>query len=240
MDIRHIKTLQKTFLFQGINDDESMNLISCLSPQVKSFSKNKILLLTGDSVHHIGIILSGTACAYLEHINGSQTIMSTLTPKSVFGEVLVSTRTQKSPVTVYATSDITAAFIEYKEIFSMCATACAVHRVFMQNLMKVIGDKYFSLFDRINILREKSLRSRIMAYLYSLSDRGKSVTVTIPCTKTMLADYLLVNRSALSKELRRMEDDGVIVFNGRKIELIFLKMKSIADCEFHRNIYEQQ
>ena len=211
--------LQKSVLFRDIGDEECSNLINCISPRVKQFAKNEIIILTGDSVTHIGIILIGTACAYIEHISGSQTIMSNLTPMSVFGEILVSTRTHKSPVTVYATSDVTAAFIEYQKVYSMCATACAAHRVFIQNLLKAIGDKYFLLFDRINILREKTLRARILTYLYALSEGGEKKTVTIPYTKTMLASYLLANRSALSKELRKMEHDGIIAVNGRKIEI---------------------
>jgi len=214
--------LQKSFLFKDIDDIECVNLINCISPQIKQFSKNEILLSTGDSVHHIGIVLAGTACAYLEQIDGSRTLISNLVPMSVFGEILVSTRTNKSPVTVYATSDITAAFFEYNKVYSMCSEACPAHRVFLQNMIKTIGDKYFYLFDRIAILREKKLRARIIAYLYTLSDRGKADVVTIPFSKTMLADYLLANRSALSKELSKMERDGIISVKGRKIELIII------------------
>ena len=216
-------TLQKTFLFQGIGDEEYAALIDCLSPQIKHFSRNEIIFLSGDIIQHLGIILSGTAHAYFEHINGDRTIMANLTRGRVFGEVLVSTRTQQSPVTVYTESDVTAAFIEYQKVFSMCTTACAAHQIFFQNILKVMGDKYFHLFDRINIISEKTLRSRIMAYFYALSDRGKNSAVTIPFSKTMLADYLLANRSALSKEFRKMERDGLIVFKGRKIELLFLE-----------------
>jgi len=212
--------LQKSTLFQNMEDEECGNLINCISPRIKQFAKNEIIILTGDTVTHIGIILIGTACAYIEHISGSQTIMSNLTPMSVFGEILVSTRTHKSPVTMYATSDVTAAFIEYQKVYSICATACAAHRMFVQNMLKALGDKYFLLFDRINILREKTLRARILAYLHALSERGEKKVVTIPYTKTMLASYLLANRSALSKELRKMEDDGIIAVNGRRIEII--------------------
>ena len=220
MEMNHRAALQKAVLFQNISDEECASLISCLSPQVKHFSKNEIILLTGDFVYHIGVVLYGTAHAYLEHIDGSQTIMANLTPVSVFGEVLVSTKTHQSPVTIYAASDVTAAFIEYQKVYSMCAAACTAHRSFLHNMLNVIGDKYFLLFDRINILREKSLRARIMAYLYSLSGRGEASVVTIPFTKTMLADYLLANRSALSKELRKMEQEGIIAVNGRKIKLL--------------------
>lgn len=220
MELFHRKVLQKSFLFQDMTHEECLKLIKCLSPQVKHFPKNDIMLLTGDSVQRIGIVLAGTACAYLEHIDGSKMLMSNLAPMSVFGEVLVSTRTHKSPVTIYATSDVTAAFIEYQQIHSMCAKACAAHGTFLQNMLKAIGDKYFYLFDRISILREKKLRTRIMAYLYMLSERGENTVVTIPFTKTMLADYLLVHRSALSKELRRMEDDGIVCVKGREIEIL--------------------
>ena len=220
MEAYHRAVLQKSFFFDGIDGEECAKLISCLCPQVKHYVKNEIILLMGDLVQHIGIVLAGNACAYLEHINGNRTLISNLTPMSVFGEVLVSTRTHRSPVTVYAASGATAAFIEYERIHSMCGTACAAHRLFLQNMLKAIGDKYFILFDRINILREKSLRMRVMAYLHSLSGRGGSKTVALPFSKTMLADYLLVNRSALSKELRKMQCDGIITVKGRVIEII--------------------
>jgi len=222
MEITLKRTMQKAFLFQGMDDEEYANLISCLSPQVKNYSKNEVLLLAGDSVYQVGIILSGTAHAQLEHVDGRKTIMSILTPMKVFGEALASTETHRSPVTIYAVTDVTAALIEYKKVYSMCATACAAHRVFLQNMLKVLGDRCFYLFDRINILREKSLRSKIIAYLYTLSDSGAATTVTIPFTKTVLADYLLANRSALSKELSKMERDGLIAVNGREVSLSFL------------------
>jgi len=222
MEASHRAALQKANLFEGIKPEECNAMLNCFSPQVKHFSKNETIFFTGDSVKHLGIILFGTAHAYLEHIDGNQTIMANLTPGRVFGEILVSTRTQQSPVTIRAVTDATAAFIEYQKVYSMCAAACTAHRIFLQNMLRVIGDKYFYLFDRINILREKSLRSRIKAYLYSLSDNGKIATVTIPFTKTILADYLLANRSALSKDLSKMEREGIISVNGRNIELYFL------------------
>ena len=226
METSHRTALQKAGLFDGIKNEEYNALIDCLSPQIKQFSKNETIFFTGDSVQHLGVILYGTAYAYLEHVDGNQTIMATLTPGRVFGEILVSTRTQQSPVTVQTASDITAAFIEYKKIYSARTAACSAYRMFLKNMLSAIGDKYFYLFDRINILREKSLRSRITVYLYSLSDNGKKTAVTIPFTKTMLADYLLVNRSALSKELSKMERDGLVEINGRNIELKFIKRKS--------------
>jgi len=219
MDKSHSDVLQKSALFQGIDNDDFVILLKCLIPQVKHYSKNEIILLSGDSVKHIGIIVVGNASAYLEHIDGSQTLISNLTPMNVFGEILVSTRTHKSPVTIHATSDAIVAFIEYQRVYSMCETACSVHRIFLQNMLKVIGDKYFYLFDRIAILREKTLRSRIIAYLHTLMNSEGVNTVTIPFSKTVLADYLLVNRSALSKELRKMENDDIVSVKGRNFFL---------------------
>ena len=219
MDITHKPTLQKSALFAGISAAEYENLIHCLSPSIKHFSKNEILLMTGDMVRHIGIILSGSAVAYLEHMDGSQILMSNLTPRSVFGEILVGTRTHKSPVTIYATADTTVAFVEYSQLFSSQATGCAAYPTFLQNILKTIGDKYFRMFDRINILREKTLRAKIMAYLQTMRGEDKTTCVTIPFSKTMLANFLMANRSALSKELRRMEDEDIIVVKGRTIKL---------------------
>jgi len=219
MDINHKATLHKSALFAEISTCEYDTLINCLSTSIKQFSKNEILLLTGDTVRHIGIILSGTAHAYLEHADGNQTIISNLAQASVFGEILVSTRTHKSPVTVYATTDVVVAFIEYAQLFAICANACAAHRMFLQNMLRNIGDKYFRLFDRINILHEKTLRAKILSFLQTRRNNSKNAVVTIPFSKTVLANYLMANRSALSKELRKMEDEGLISVDGRDITL---------------------
>jgi len=222
MDTNLRTKLHKAALFADISMHEYENLINCLLPSIKYFSKNEILLLTGDIVKHIGIVLTGTARAYLEHVDGNQFMISNLTPTSVFGEVLVSTRTHKSPVTIYAMSDVTVAFIEYGQLLTICTRACEAHRIFLQNILRNIGDKYFRLFDRINILREKTLRAKILAYLHMLHDGEKSASVTIPFTKTTLANFLMANRSALSKELRNMEDEGIITVKGRCITLCHL------------------
>jgi len=223
MDKQHSALLKKTVLFTDIGRQEYTALIECLSPQVKHFSKGEIILLTGDRTQYLGVILSGSANAYLEHADSSRTLMASLTPGRMFGEILLSTRTHQSPVTVYADTDVSAAFLEYQRVFSVCASACIAHSVFLQNLLKVIADKYFLLFDRINILRRKTIRSRILAYLYTLSSNGKQPVVTLPFSKTMLSEYLLVNRSALSKELRKMQEDRLLEISGRRVKLIFLQ-----------------
>ena len=231
MDLTSMKIMKKAQIFKNLNDDEYNSLIKCLSPRVKHYSKNEILLLTEDSVQHVGIILVGTANAYLDHVSGSQTLISSLPTLSLFGEVLVSTRANRSPVTICAESDVTSAFIEYKKIYSMCEVACSVHRLFLQNVLTIIGDKYFQLFDRISVLREKSLRSKIMAYLYTLSCNGKINIVELPFSKTILADYLLANRSSVSKELNKMESDGLIIVKGRVIALLFLNGRRALNFE---------
>ena len=231
MNLSYKKIMKKAPLFQNLSDDEYDSLINCLSPRVKHYAKNEILLLSEDSVRHVGIVLSGTASAYLDHVSGSQTLISSLPTLSLFGEVLVSTRANRSPVTICAESDVTSAFIEYQKIYSMCDIVCSIHRLFLQNVLTIIGDKYFQLFDRIAILREKSLRSKIMAYLYSLSNHGEIDTIELPFSKTIFADYLLVNRCALSKELNKMECDDLIVVKGREIELLFLYRLPPLDLE---------
>jgi len=227
MDTIYLRTLATTNLFAEIDETEATALLNCLTPLVRKYAKNDIIIRAGDTVQSIGIMLSGKARAYAEEHYGNQTLMANLTPLSVFGEILVSTRTHKSPVTIYAATDVTVAFIEYEKTFAMCAQRCNAHRRYVQNLLKVIGDKYFQMFDRINILREKTLREKILAYLHILKKSGgnrvenqEKITVKLPFSKTTLAEYLLANRSALSRELRKMEHDGLITVNGREISII--------------------
>jgi len=221
MNATQLVELQETFLFRGLDHADYSTLIQRLAPKTKSFAKGETIYLQGSPVQHVGVVLTGTARGYLEHVDGQRTIMAEFERLSVFGEVLVSTRTHKSPVTISALTAVTAAFIEYNRIFSASATACAGHSLFVQNLLKALGDKFFQLFDRINLLREKPLRNRIMAYLLSLRD-GEATCVQLPHSKTWLAEYLLVNRSALSHELHQMARDQLITVSGRDIQLLFL------------------
>jgi len=225
MRTNHLKALARASFFADIDSRDYEKLIDCLSPQIRLYEKNEIIIAAGDSVQSIGIILTGRARAYAEDLDGNQTLMTNLTPLSVFGEILVSTRTHKSPVTVYAASDVTVAFIEYDKTFSICSEGCDAHREFMQNMLKAIGDKYFQLFDRITVLREKSLRDKILAYLHALGEKENDMPeacrqVTLPFSKTTFAEYLLANRSALSRELQRMVNDGIIAMDGKVIRLL--------------------
>ena len=220
MNANQLSILKKADLFQGMNNKEFTSLINCFSPQVRYFSKGELVILAGYPVSRIGIILSGNAVAFSEHIDGNQTIMANLVTSSVFGDALSGTKTRKSPVTICAITDITVAFIEYDHILSMCSCGCSVHKMLLQNLLKSISDKCFALFDRINILRERTLRQRIEAYLRKLTNGEELTEVTLPFTKTMLADYLLANRSALSKELSKMQREGLIEVKGRRIRII--------------------
>ena len=213
--------LYKSALFENVGQAELDQLTDCLSPAIKTYSQGETIVLAGYPLKELGVVLSGTALAYAEKPDGERFLMRVMRPMSLFGELLAGSNQERvSPVSVYASSkSVAVAFIEYQKVITSCGNACVGHRTLLENMLKIVAQSYFTLFERLGLLREKSLRTRLTAYFSALEKGQGTGTVTLPFSKSTLAEYLFVNRSAMQKELAKMEADGLIAVSGRRIAL---------------------
>ena len=184
--------LARTPLLRGMRPDELDTLLDCFAPRVRRYARDEILLLTGYETREVGILLEGSITAVKSTPDGASVAITHMRPGGLFGDVL-SGSSQKSPVTVMATTSCLALYLPYQKIIRPCAKLHSAHLQLMQNLVLTISDKYFALDRRVDLLICKSLRARIT-----------------PLTRAGLAEYLNCDRSALSRELSRMQQDGLI------------------------------
>ena len=201
--------LAATPLFADIPPEGLARLLGCFAPAVRRYEKGDILLLAGYDTGEIGILLEGSANALKTTPDGAAVAITDLAPGSVFGDVLAGSAV-KSPVTITARSASKAMFISCRKLLCPCAAMHPEHTQLMQNLVRTISDKYFSLSRRIDLLVMKSLRAKVAAYLLSEAARAHSLTFSIPFSRIQLADYLNCDRSALSRELSTMQKEGLI------------------------------
>ena len=219
--------LESTPLFAGIPPEGLARLLGCFAPAVRRYDKGDILLLAGYDTGEIGILLEGSATALKTTPDGAAVAITDLGPGSVFGDVLAGSAV-KSPVTIAARSDCVILFVPYQKILHPCAKMHASHGRLMQNLVTTISDKYFARNRRLDLLIFKSLRAKLCAYLLDEAQRAGADTFTIPLSRAGLSEYLNCERSALSRELSRMQAEGLLETYKSSFKLLTVPAKRAA------------
>ncbi|HOV68713.1 MAG TPA: Crp/Fnr family transcriptional regulator [Clostridia bacterium] len=218
MDTIHI--LRRVKLFEGIAETDLASLLRCLGSYEQGYSKGDFIVLEGDETSQVGILLAGTAWEVREDYRGERTIISRLAPADIFGEVFACAQLEYSPVTIEAASDCRVLFVNYQKIIRTCPGSCIFHDMLIKNMLRLIAEKILQLNKKIEYLHIKSLRGRISAFLLDFYSDTGSGSFTISLDRAGLADYLNADRSALSRELSRMRDKGLIEYNKNNFRII--------------------
>ena len=206
------EALFRASLFQGLNKEEINVFLQEARCRFDSFPRGAIVLSQGDRVTAAGILLSGKIKAYRLNRQGEENLQSVLSPGSMFGDILMATDKGKSPVTVETTEDARVLFVPFDSI--MAAPGDFGNRLRV-NLLHELSARYWALSRKVRYLSERSLRGRIALFLLDAAQDQGGLTFTLPMTREAMASLLGVNRSALSRELSRMEKDGLLaVYRG--------------------------
>ena len=205
----YYETMRRTSLLRGMTDAELDTLMACFAPRVRRYAKGELLLMAGYETHEVGLVLEGAITASKPLADGSTVVMARMGPGGVFADVLAGGRS-RSPVNVSAAEACLALYLPCEALLRPCAALHSAHLKLLQNWLETISDKYFALDRRVELLICKSLRARISLWLLDEAHRAGSDTFTTPLTRAGLAEYLNCDRSALSRELSRMQHDGLI------------------------------
>lgn len=200
-------------LFHDISPEELSAMLSCLHSYRRTFRKGEIIIMEQDSIQYTGIILSGTVHMMKEDIWGRHTLLTYLREHETIGELFAVQKEQSSYVSFHAATDVDILFVATRNIIHNCPNHCLFHEQLTLNLFDLIGKKALRLMEKIEITSKPTLREKIMAYLSIQSQKQDSRYFTIPLGRIELADYLGANRSALTRELSAMRDDGLIDYD---------------------------
>ena len=205
-------------LFDGIAFCDFEKMLGCLSAKTARYKKGGVVLLSGDAVSFVGLVLSGSVQIIKEDADGRIAILAELAASDIFGEVFACAGISHSPVTVQSTDDSEILFLDYKKIIASCSSACPFHAKLIENMLKLVAVKNLMLVQKIEILSKRTTREKLFCY-FDLQ-RGAAKKFSIPFNREELAHYLCVDRSAMSKELCKMRDEGLIRFNKNTFEIL--------------------
>ena len=214
----YICSIRKCYRFDGIKDEQLADAIKLLNGHIKKVVKDDYIVQLGGTIQYAGLLLKGKIESSFQNENFDQITMHTFTGGYLFGEGLVINHAKNSPVQVRAVEDSVVLFIDLEMIYA-AADNSPIRNILAGNLIKSLAKKNLILNQKVRILSQKSLRDRIFIYLRTLP-KDKDGYVKIPFTQTALAEYLGVNRSALSRELGRMQNEGLLVIDGKRIKIM--------------------
>ena len=203
-------------LFTGIPEHAYPEALSCLHARQKLFSRGETVLDIG-SESKSGLVLYGEIeCSYQDEAFNKFN-MNHFRAGELFGEAMACAGIETSPMKISAVSECAIMFLDLGVLFS-AESACKYHSLLAGNLLRMLAVKNIFLNQKVRILSNKTLRGKITSCLRTLTPDSEG-KITLPFSKTALAEFLCVNRTALSRELGRMQSEGLISMNGREFVL---------------------
>lgn len=207
-------------LFSGFSRDEMVRALSCLDGTIRHLDRKEILFREDDPLDSVGIILNGQVLLCKENAYGVRFIFSDLGEGEIVGETALRHSRESSGYEAMAGTDSSLLFLKINKIITPGQNTCSLRGRIIENLMALLLDNNRSMYQKLDLVSHKSLRERILHYLALQSKKHNSSSFEIPFSRSDLADYLSVDRSALSRELQRMAEAGLIRFSKNYFELI--------------------
>lgn len=207
-------------LFAHIQADELEKLLPCLGAQTKNVAKGGIVLLAGDPVENVGLILSGTAQIVREDEAGNRNMLGRVEPGDLFAEMFACIGVAYAPVTVVAETDVSALFLNFRRIIHSCTSACAFHSRLVENMLRLFAEKTLALNEKLDCVGRRTLHEKVHAFLTIQREQQQCNPFSIAYSRAEMADYLCVDRSALSAMLSRMKQNGEIDYQKNHFTLL--------------------
>lgn len=212
--------LQKVPLFAGIGPGDYNALLGCAGGHSRAFEKGAFLFLAGDRIDAVGVVLTGQLRILKEDAFGNRAILAEIGPGAVFGESFVCGSRYALSVSVEAVTACEVLFLDFDKVMQVCSSACPFHQALVRNMVRLIAQKNIGLMEKMEVLTKRTLREKILAYLSLLMQRQGGRAVESPLGRVDLADYLGVDRSALTRELNHMQSEGLLAFSKNRYEVL--------------------
>lgn len=208
-----LQLLYQADFFTGITAEQLQQILPCLGITLSAFQKNTYLFQAGEQITQIGFLFSGKVQIIQEDFWGNRTILEQIDTGGMFGEAFACAGTPRIPVTVLAAEDGQLAYFPYQKLLSLCPNACPFHRQLITNLLQGMAAKNVMLVQKMTHISKRSTREKLLSYLSLQALQKNDNQFTIPFNRQELADFLAVDRSAMSAELSRMQKEGLLEFH---------------------------
>ncbi len=210
----YFSVLERCPLFHGIEGEELTAMLGCLGGKCASYAKGETIFWEGEAARLVGVVLSGGVQVVRDDYYGNRSVLSILQPGEAFGEAFSCAGLDRLPVSVTAVRDSEVLLLDCRRILTVCSQACHFHSLLIENLLRGLAEKNLAFMRKVRYMSQKTTRDKLLAYISDQAKGQGSGEFHIPCDRQTLADYLGVERSAMSAELSKLKKAGVLDTKG--------------------------
>lgn len=217
---KHLDILKRTRMFAGVGEDEIAGMAHCLGARQRTYQKGEYVLRQGERLDSILVLAAGSLHIQNSDYWGNRSILGHVSVGEMFGEAYAAPESGALMNDVVAIEPSTVIFFDAKRVITTCPSACPFHARVVQNMFFAISEKNRELVQKLGHMSQRTTRDKLISYLSEESKRHNSPSFTVPFNRQQLADFLAINRSAMSSELCKMRDEGMLTFERNRFTLL--------------------
>ena len=222
----YFEILSQCSLFTGITQEELNSMLTCLNGTIIRTPKGSPVFLEGDPATFVGVVLSGMVQILRTDFYGNRSVLTVVSPGGLFGEAFACAGVETLPVSAIALQNCAVLLLDCKRVLTGCSNACPFHSRLVRNLLQGIAQKNLMLTSKIRCMSQKTTQEKLMEFLLEQAKQHDSAEFVIPYDRQALADYLGVERSAMSAELSKLKKAGRIDCSGSRFRVLTPDKKS--------------
>lgn len=215
---KYLSMLKKTKLFAGVDEAEIEAMLGCLSASLRHFDEGEFVYRQGDRVDRISVLAEGRLHVQSDDYWGNRSIITAVSPGEMFGQAYLAGEAIMNDVIAVEPSAVIA--FDANRVLTTCSSACRFHNMVVRNLFHAVSENNLRLVTKLGHMSKRTTREKLMDYLSVMAKRAGSPTFTIPFDRQQLADFLSVERSAMSAELSKMQKEGLLKTNRSRFTLL--------------------
>ncbi len=216
---KYLSVLSGSRLFSGMGDDEILAMLDCLQPREKSYEKGETVFHQGEFLLSLAFLAEGRMHIQKQDYWGNLSILNEILPGQLFGEACAVPDGGPIMNDVVAMEKSTVLFFDMDKVLTVCSSACPYHTRLVKNLFYSISDTNRHLVRKLDYMARRTTREKLLSYLSDESRKQNSSSITIPFNRQQLADYIAVDRSAMSNELSKMRSEGILDYHKNSFTL---------------------
>lgn len=215
---KYLDTLQNSPLFRGLTADDISAALHSINARAISKAAGEYVLYAGDTTDSMGIVLSGSVQVVQDDAWGHRNIMTQVNAGDIFAEIFASVPGAVLNVSVLANENSEILLLNTSRLLNAAAANSAYGKI-ARNLVSVLARKTMALNDKVTHLSRRTTREKLLSFLSAEALRQGSRSFDIAYNRQQLADYLCVERAAMSAELSKLQKEGLLSYHKSHFEL---------------------